>query len=218
MNKRGLLIFDLDGTLFRTETVTIPAVQSAFQDQGLSVPPMEEIRSFFGKPAEEFTVWILSLAPREIAEELVETVSRREIEMICETGELYPGVHDVLATLRMSVSRMVICSNGVEAYVQRVLKEHRLETFFDLVTYRGNSDRDKPRMVRHILDRFDDRPAIVIGDRQDDIEAARQNGLHSIGAAYGYGSGGELALAEWTANAPSDLTRLVSHILGASKS
>ncbi len=218
MDKRGLLIFDLDGTLFRTETVTIPAVRKTFQDQGLTVPPTEEIRSYFGKPTEEFFVWIRSLAPRHLADDVVSEVARREIENISETGELFPGVRDVLATLRPTVGRMAICSNGVDEYVPRVLKEHNLAAFFDLVMFRGARDTDKTRMVRHILDRFEDRPAIMIGDRQDDVEAARRNGIHSIAAAYGYGSAGELNLAELTADFPGDLTRLVYHILGGSHS
>ena len=55
MVRRGLLIFDLDGPLFKPETVTIPAVQHAFRDRGLPIPPLEKIRSFFGRPTREFT-------------------------------------------------------------------------------------------------------------------------------------------------------------------
>ena len=107
------------------------------------------------------------------------------------------------------MSRMAICSDGVGEYVPRVFNEYRLESFFDLVTYRGKSDIVKSRLVRRILDRFEDRPAIMIGDRSDDIEAARLNRIFSIAAAYGYGSEQELVLADATAFVPSDLTRLV---------
>lgn len=36
MGNTGLLIFDIDGTLFCTETVTVPAVRRSFQDLVLS--------------------------------------------------------------------------------------------------------------------------------------------------------------------------------------
>ena len=42
MPKRGLLIFDLDGTLFQAHKVTVPATQRSFQDQGLPAPPADE--------------------------------------------------------------------------------------------------------------------------------------------------------------------------------
>ena len=39
----AILIFDLDGTLFHTETVTVPAARTAFATHGLEPPPDAEI-------------------------------------------------------------------------------------------------------------------------------------------------------------------------------
>ena len=48
--RSAFLIFDLDGTLFQAESVTVPAVQDTFLDAGLEVPRLELILDFIGLP------------------------------------------------------------------------------------------------------------------------------------------------------------------------
>jgi phosphoglycolate phosphatase len=52
---------------------------------------------------------------------------------------------------------------------------------------------------------------VMIGDRKDDIEGARANGVGSIGVTWGYGSREELeaARADHIVNSVSDLLVLV---------
>ena len=49
----------------------------------------------------------------------------------------------------------------------------------------------------------------MIGDRKHDIDAARANGIDSIGVLYGYGTADELGAATSLAAEPSDITPLV---------
>ncbi len=213
MNKRGLLIFDLDGTLFRAETVTVPAVQRSFQEQGLPIPAPEKICSFFGKPNSECYAWFGSRCPQEKTAELIAAIDSRELALISETGELYPRVLEILATLQTLVGQMAMCTNGPQNYVERVIGVHGLEPFFEAVRYRQFDQDSKPLMARELLERLESRPAIVIGDRQDDIEAAHQNGQLAIAASYGYGAAEELKAADAAAASPSDLPDLVRSLL-----
>jgi len=209
MERRGLVIFDLDGTLFRTETVTVPAVEQTFRHLGLPVPSREEICSFFGRPVSAFHAWLRSLAPRHDQDAAVAAVDHLELELIPQTGELYPHVQQVLTTLRASVEQMALCTNGSWEYVWRVVAAHDLKRFFDAIRCR-QSDRDtKPLMIRELLSQLKGRPAVVVGDRHDDIEAAHENGIRAIAATYGYGSPEELEQADAAAIAPSDISRLV---------
>lgn len=207
-----LLIFDLDGTLFRTETATIPAVREAFRERGLPVPSEAEVCFFFGKPAGDFHAWLHTQCPPEQAADLVAAIDRRELELIGQTGELYPRVKEVLAELR-AFGQMAICSNGPQEYVERVLSAHSLAPFFDRVRCRQSERDGKADMVRELLESLGGRPAILIGDRQEDVEAARRNGIPVITAAYGYGMAEEIAPADAVAVSPSDLPRLVRRLL-----
>ncbi|MHC4718430.1 MAG: HAD hydrolase-like protein, partial [Planctomycetota bacterium] len=58
-----ILIFDLDGTLFHTETVTVPAARAAFAAHGLPPPDEAQICSFIGRPSAEYDAWLRTLCP-----------------------------------------------------------------------------------------------------------------------------------------------------------
>jgi phosphoglycolate phosphatase len=49
----------------------------------------------------------------------------------------------------------------------------------------------------------------MVGDRSFDIEAAHVNGIRCLAAAWGYGTPGELALADAVAATPADLMGIV---------
>jgi len=210
---RGLVIFDIDGTLFRTETATIPAVQSAFREFRLPSPSIEEVSAFFGRPDAEFHAWLEERASPDTAAELANAIAARELEMVRRVGELYPGISEALDELRREVAQLAICSNGPEVYVRTVLEAKQLRGFFDAVRWREDADSTKSGMIRDVLRRLGARPAVLIGDRRDDVEAARSNGVFSIGAAYGYGRAGELDEADALVGAPAELAEVVRRVL-----
>ncbi len=205
MTKRGLVIFDLDGTLFHSATATVPAVQHAFQEFGLPRPTPEEILFFIGKPTRDFHDWLRAQCPAEQASQLVESVDRCELEYIAEPGKLFPNVPQVLRQIRAFAGHMAICTNGYPAYVERVIADHHLRQYFDRIRYRGWSSDSKALMVRELMDQLDGRPGVVVGDRREDIEAAHQNGLTSVAAMYGYGAEAELSSADTAVASPSEL-------------
>ena len=89
---RGLVIWDLDGTLFQTELVSVAAAQGTFAAHGLAVPPATQILSFFGRPIGEWHAWLQAQCPPERAGRFVEEVDRRELEMVRQAGQLFPGL------------------------------------------------------------------------------------------------------------------------------
>lgn len=57
---------------------------------------------------------------------------------------------------------------------------------------------EKGDVIRYALERAGLRElsgAVMVGDRENDIQGARENGLDSIGVLYGYGSREELLQA-----------------------
>ncbi len=212
MEQRALLIFDLDGTLFHTEKVSIPAVQGALRAAGYAEPSPETIMGFFGRPYQEFFDWLNATYP-DISPEVAASIDEWELKMVRERGALYPGVLEMLAELRPAVGRMAICSNGPRPYIELVVQHHGLAPFFDMVRWRTEEDTSKAAMVRGLLAQFPSRLGAVIGDRHDDIEAAHANGLFAIASGYGYGKPEELAGADAVAQSPADLPRLIAALL-----
>jgi len=212
MHQRALLIFDLDGTLFHTEKVSIPAVQGALRAAGYAEPSPETIIGFFGRPYQEFFAWLNATYPG-ISPEVAASIDEWELRMVRERGTLYPGVLKALTEIRPAVGHMAICSNGPQPYVELVIKHHGLAPFFEVVRWRTEEDTSKAAMIRGLLAQFPGHLGAVIGDRHDDIEAAHANGLLAIASGYGYGSEEELAGAEAVAQSPADLPRLIAALL-----
>ena len=212
MTRRGLLIFDLDGTLFKVHKVSIPAVQYALSEAGFTPPTPEQIQPFFGRPDPQFHAWLRERY-QGITEETIAAIPEWELRLIPEVGELYPGVSEALAELRQMSAHMAICSNGSPEYVTTVVESHGLERYFDFLRWREPEDEGKPQMVRDLLARIPDRPALVIGDRGDDISAAHENNLLAIASHYGFGTPEELAPADAAVHSPLDLPAAVQSLL-----
>lgn len=209
----ALLIFDIDGTLFQTQLVTVPAVQLTFADFGLPIPDENTIRSFFGKPVADYEAWLCGLSSPEQAARLVEATNRKELELVGEAGELYPDVRDVLEQLRGAGHLLAICSNGPEAYVAEFVRAHALTPLFHKVLARGTHYDSKTEMAREIRREFPSLSLVVIGDRQDDIEAAHELGGVAIAAAYGFGAEHELREADAVIHAFRELPAALHALL-----
>ncbi len=145
-------------------------------------------------------------------DELCEEIGRRELGLVASEGHLYSGVRDTLAGLRKARYQIALCTNGGTDYVQQVVEAHGLSKFLDASRNRNSAADTKPAMVRSILVELDGRPAVVIGDRLGDIEAAHDNGLSAIAAGYGYGTDEEMAPADRVAHSPLDIPTLVAEL------
>ncbi|MHC4481220.1 MAG: HAD family hydrolase [Planctomycetota bacterium] len=210
---RGVVIFDCDGTLFPSDTVTVPAVERAFRERGLPVPRREEITRFIGRPSEQFHGWLDGLVPAGTGGEVGEAIDRIELGLVAEVGALYPGVREALDEIHGMVEQMALCTNGRGDYVRTVAAAFGFGRYFDAVRHWERPSDTKEGMVRELLERLTSRPAVLVGDRPADVEAAHHNGVPAIGALYGMSAAEDLAAAEALAESPADLPRLVREAL-----
>jgi phosphoglycolate phosphatase len=69
----------------------------------------------------------------------------------------------------------------------------------------------KADLFRHLLavEGLEARETVVVGDREHDVAAARDNGLRVVGCTWGYGSVEELAGADLLCDSPAELARLL---------
>jgi phosphoglycolate phosphatase-like HAD superfamily hydrolase len=196
MNLHRLVIFDLDGTLFRAETVTVPAVQQAFEELRLPAPDPSQILQLIGSPVHQYHDWLSAHCPAEQANRLVARADELELAYIATAGQLYEGVLEALAAIQSWGFYTALCSNGEQRYVDEVVRAHRLQRFFHAVRYPVSRSDLKSCLVKGLLEQFGAWAGVLVGDRQNDVEAAHSNGLRALGATYGYGSPEELLLAD----------------------
>jgi len=85
-----------------------------------------------------------------------------------------------------------------------------LTLFFDQSFCVGEREGfHKKDLVRKVSDLLKVEMAIVVGDRREDIMAAKENGMKSIGCLYGYGSREELEEADWKIERIGDLIQIL---------
>ncbi len=210
----SLIVFDLDGTLFRTDTVTIPAVRDTCADFDIRPPTAEKVCSFFGKPHSEFHAWLRTIGPKEgRMDAFLETIDEREVAYVRTVGRLYSDVPEILKILRGLGNELAICTNGEHTYVHEVLEAHGIASFFSAIRHRERSNETKPDMLGDLINHLGASSGCVIGDRSDDMDAALRNDFLAVAAGYGYGSPLELKNAHIIAHSVRDIPRCIIALL-----
>ncbi len=208
----ALIIFDIDGTLLETERVTVPAVQRTFAAHGLAVPDHDTICGFFGKPVETYEAWLAEQCPPGMAPRIVAETNALELRLIGSEGRLYDGTRGVLEEL-YATCVLAVCSNGPDDYVNEFLDAHKVRRYLAAVRARGTRHGGKVEMIAEILALDLGAPAIVVGDRHDDIEGAHANGALAVAAAHGFGGDRELAGADARIASIRELPAVIGRLL-----
>ena len=202
LSKPEAMIFDMDGTLFKTETLLVPVFHKVFDQlrkEGLytgDTPPEELILSCLGMLLPD--IW------RRVIPDHDEQVHRRADDLLLEfeleglqqlATELYPQVAETLRELSARGVRLFVASNGLEHYVKGVAKAHGIASLFEGLYSAGEfQTATKVDLVKLLLDQHGITRAWMVGDRSSDVEAGKRNGLVAIGCAYaGFGDDRELA-------------------------
>lgn len=199
------IIFDLDGTLFQTEGLAIPAFRDTIerlQEEELYDGPMhseEVLLGMFGKTNDEIWAELLPRVAPEVVEKADEYMCHYEMLRLKRgEGNPYSGVVATLQALKAQGYRLCIASNGGETYVTEVAAYYFAGLFEAVYSAGGYQTNTKVDLVKLLVDRFDDGPMVMVGDRSSDVEAGKENGLMTIGCRYsGFGDEKELAHADY---------------------
>ena len=110
--------------------------------------------------------------------------------------KLYPGTKELLSALREAGYIVCLATSKVRYAALKLLDKLELTPYFD---YIGGSSPDasldtKTAVIRHVLAQpcVQDKRAVMVGDRDNDMHGAADCGLPAVGVLYGYGSRGEL--------------------------
>ncbi|WP_181362792.1 HAD family hydrolase [Sulfoacidibacillus thermotolerans] len=135
---KQLWLFDMDGTLFETERVAIPAFHEVFvklRSEGLEIPEKitdKQITGVFGYTHER--IWAelfgrsLNQQEQALADELL---LKAELELIAKgQGVLYPEVKETLWQLRELGASLAVASNGMPDYIAAIVDYFELRDFF----------------------------------------------------------------------------------------
>lgn len=196
-NVRNLL-FDLDGTLVDSSRTISACIDYALRQVGTSAGREVAISSLIGKPLLDIFREVFAM-PGAQADSAIAHY-REHYDRLEQAGSVvYDNMAEVLAELGSNGYRLFIATVKPTSVAEKVLTDLRLRSFFEGVAgaSMGPERRDKKRIIRHALRKFelDPRQSLMIGDRDQDVLGARANGLAAVAVTYGFGSEKELTAA-----------------------
>lgn len=211
MGKCNNIIFDLDGTLFKTDTVFLEALGKVCLDRGISISDEKYVTGLIGRPMAEICRLVFSadLADDEI-NCIRDEIRKSEKQLISYKGKLYEGVIELLDRLYSDGYTLSICSNGSRQYVDLVLNAFQIQDKFKCVKARIEG-LSKSQLIKQIMDETKCCNPIIVGDTRYDIEAANDTLCLSIGVSYGYGVN-DYEKADFVAHTPLEIYHIINKI------
>jgi len=191
----NLIMFDMDGTLYRTETSFFPSVREFASRHAFPAPDREFLRSFIGQSGSEWRAWLEHLQLGTSTQELASEFDLLEQEYVKTQGELYPGTTDVLRALALDGWKLGVCSNAPPWYPEMILTRAGVRDLFTVVRVPSRPGQTKAMMLCEVWNELRPVQCAMVGDRADDMQAALAGGYFAIGAVYGWAPE-ELALAD----------------------
>lgn len=189
-----LVIFDLDGTLVDTAPDIIQALNFTIAIKGLAPVNYDDLKHIVGQGGRIAIKRAFALRNEpltdDVLEPLYDTFIAHYLENIPGESKLYDGLIDSLEELEKAGFGLAVCTNKTEALTKPLLAHLGLDRFFKTVTCGDTFAWRKPD-GRHLtstveLAQGDVTKAIMVGDSINDIAAAKDAGIPSIGVPFGY--------------------------------
>jgi len=179
-------MFDMDGTLYRTETSFFPAVQEFAAQHGFAAPDEEFLRGFIGQNGIQWRAWVEQLHLGQPINESLEEFNTLEKRFVQEKGLLYEGAADMLRGIVSDGWRLGICSNAPAWYPELILTGAGVRDMFSVIRVPRRPEETKSMMLCEVWNELHPEQCAMVGDRADDMQAAHAAGFLAVGAAYGW--------------------------------
>lgn len=195
-------IVDLDGTMIDTLSDCVVALNQALNQ--LALKPVERafVERALGKGPEDLIRRTLEQAGANAAlhEKSLQLYRHFYQSVNGQYAEIYPGVVEGLTALKNQGIKLACVTNKPTVFAQALLKQKRLNDFFNFI-FGGDAFKRKkpdPLPLLKTCDALNTVPAqtLMIGDSDNDALAARAAGCPVILVSYGYNHGKPIAAAD----------------------
>jgi len=199
INKK-VIIFDLDGTLIDSSPDLALAINHMLKSINRDTFSLDEIHHWVGNGAQTLVKRALSgssetslnIDEKEFEHALDIFLKFYAKNLAVETIT-YPNVLTTLAQLKKHGYKLVIVTNKPFDFVEPILKELKLQEYFEF-HLGGDSLKERkpnPAPLLYVCDKLGVKisESIMVGDSKNDILAAQACNMQSIGVTYGYNYG-----------------------------
>ena len=199
MTQKLTILFDLDGTLADTAPDLLTAHNHVMKKFGYQTKNIDEIRNYVGHGAAVMigkSIWssarkeLSKINDQKIKDEMINEFLNFYGKNIVVKSKLINGVYEFLKWAKSNNISMGVCTNKQEHLAVDFLRKIKIYDFFEYVAGRNTFDYYKPD-PRHLTSTIeimngDIKKSIMIGDSENDAEAARSAGIPMILLEDGY--------------------------------
>ena len=199
MTQKLTILFDLDGTLVDTAPDLMAAHNHVMKKFGYKTKGIDEIKNYIGKGAAIMIGRSLySEAKKELSEILDQDIKDKMLiefldyykKNIVVESKLVNGVYNFLKWSKENNISMAVCTNKQENLSVDLLKKIKIYDYFEYVAGRNtfNYYKPDPRHLTSVIEIMggDINKSIMIGDSENDADAAKSAGIPMILLKNGY--------------------------------
>lgn len=209
------LLFDLDGTLTDSSPGIVRCINHALAVLGREPVAEASLRSMIGLPLMSIFGATMECDDERVLDAAIEAYRERFNDTGVFENSLYPGVREMLDEVCRAGHTLQLVTVKPRSAAALVLEHFGIAGCFAAVHGPELDQRtcDKADLVHAALRLVngDVREAVMIGDRAEDVRAARRHDVRAIAAGWGYGHPEELLAAgpEYLAPTVADLVAWV---------
>lgn len=212
------VVIDLDGTLLHTAPDLAEAANRMLADLGMPAVAEETLQSYIGNGVAQLikrtlTGEMYGEPDPELFAKAKPIYEKNYDEVVSLYSRPFPGVIEGLQVLKQAGYHLACITNKAARFTLPLLKDTGLHDYFELVLSGDTLPKMKPDPLPllHAAEYFGV-PAnrmLLIGDSQNDAQAARAAGCHIFCVPYGYNHGQDVNNL--------DLDAVVDNLVEASK-
>ncbi|MBL4935055.1 HAD family hydrolase [Clostridium sp. YIM B02515] len=187
------IFFDYDGTLHNSIAIYAPAFRKAYEylvEEGYVQQrdwSNSEISYWLGfNPQDMWKRFIPDLS--EELRQHCSSIIGEEMKRLIEQGKpvLYEGAIETLNYLKNKGYHLVFISNCKNYYKESHSKLFKLDRYFEALICSDEYNFIPKHEILSIIKNNYPEAMVIVGDRNQDIEAGKKNNIHTIGCSYGF--------------------------------
>ncbi|WP_159023606.1 phosphoglycolate phosphatase [Formosa sp. L2A11] len=193
---KDLIIFDFDGTLINSIPDLTLAINKMLAYYNASPLTIQHVTPFIGNGAKPLVQRALEYAMPD--KKLTDAFFKEAFEIYlaayknetCKDTFMYPGVLETLKDLKKRGFKIVICTNKPYGFIAPILETLDIKQYFNSWIGEDSLAKKKPDALPllHLVKQMETtiEKSVMVGDSKNDILAAQNANMESIGVSYGY--------------------------------